>query len=298
MNANSEFSSAFTVTNSAGALTFTSKTEGSNGPSIISQATNGTGKPTLGTLGTATKGTDAGFKFDVTGAKVATTGGTAEDYAKQTFTLDGKKFMLAKNSFTATDTAKVASDVNVITLTGTTYAAASDASNVAAALNKANGTTEYSVATATNTNAGIQANDIIFTSATKGLTLQVGDTNDSYNKVTVSVGDMSAKGLGIDTLDVSTQTAASSSINTIKAAINTVSTNRGNLGALQNRLEHAISNLNTTSENMDAANSAIRDTDMAKEMMNYTKMNILSQAAQAMLAQANQQPQNILQLLK
>ena len=131
-----------------------------------------------------------------------------------------------------------------------------------------------------------------------GLTLQVGDTNDSYNKVTVSVGDMSAKGLGIDTLDVSTQTAASSSINTIKAAINTVSTNRGNLGALQNRLEHAISNLNTTSENMDAANSAIRDTDMAKEMMNYTKMNILSQAAQAMLAQANQQPQNILQLLK
>ena len=131
-----------------------------------------------------------------------------------------------------------------------------------------------------------------------GLKLQVGDTNASYNQVSVSVGDMSAKGLGIDGLDVSTQAAAGKATDTIKAAINTVSTNRGNLGALQNRLEHAISNLNTTSENMDAANSAIRDTDMAKEMMNYTKMNILSQAAQAMLAQANQQPQNILQLLK
>ena len=131
-----------------------------------------------------------------------------------------------------------------------------------------------------------------------GLTLQVGDTNESYNKVTVSVGDMSAEGLGIADLDVSTQDAAGAAISTIKTAINTVSTNRGNLGALQNRLEHAISNLDTTSENMSSANSAIRDTDMAKEMMNYTKMNILSQAAQAMLAQANQQPQNILQLLK
>ena len=135
-------------------------------------------------------------------------------------------------------------------------------------------------------------------SLSNGLTLQVGDTNEDYNKVTVAVDDMSATGLGIDSLDVSTQTAAGNSIQTNKNAINQVSTNRGNLGALQNRLEHAISNLDTTSENMSSANSAIRDTDMAKEMMNYTKMNILSQAAQAMLAQANQQPQNILQLLK
>ena len=135
-------------------------------------------------------------------------------------------------------------------------------------------------------------------SLSTGLTLQVGDTNEDYNKVTVAVDDMSATGLGIDSLDVSTQTAAGAAIATIKNAINTVSTNRGNLGALQNRLEHAISNLDTTSENMSSANSAIRDTDMAKEMMNYTKMNILSKAAQAMLAQANQQPQNILQLLK
>jgi flagellin len=135
-------------------------------------------------------------------------------------------------------------------------------------------------------------------SMASGLNLQVGDTNDDFNHVTVKVDDLSAEGLGIKGLDVSTQEAAGKSIQTIKDAINKVSTNRGNLGALQNRLEHAIANLDTTAENMDAANSRIRDTDMAKEMMNYTKMNILSQAAQAMLAQANQQPQNILQLLQ
>ena len=131
-----------------------------------------------------------------------------------------------------------------------------------------------------------------------GLTIQIGDTADAFNKVTVSVDDLSAEGLGIAGLDVSSQTAAAGSIETIKAAINMVSTNRGNLGALQNRLEHAINNLDATAENMQAANSRIRDTDMAKEMMNYTKQNILAQAAQAMLAQANQQPQAILQLLQ
>lgn len=131
-----------------------------------------------------------------------------------------------------------------------------------------------------------------------GLTLQIGDTNDSFNKVTVSVDDMSASGIGTDGINVSDQDAAGDSIDVIKAAINKVSTNRANLGALQNRLEYTINNLDTTAENMNAANSRIRDTDMAKEMMNYTKMNILTQAAQAMLAQANQQPQAILQLLQ
>lgn len=131
-----------------------------------------------------------------------------------------------------------------------------------------------------------------------GLTLQIGDTNDEFNKVTVSVDDMSASGIGTAGLDVSNQDSAGDAIDVIKSAINKVSTNRANLGALQNRLEYTINNLDTTAENMNAANSRIRDTDMAKEMMNYTKMNILTQAAQAMLAQANQQPQAILQLLQ
>ena len=131
-----------------------------------------------------------------------------------------------------------------------------------------------------------------------GLTLQIGDTADDYNKMTVAVANMSAKGLGLDNLKITSETLASSAIDTVKNAINTVSSQRANLGALQNRLEHTINNLDVAVENLSAANSRIRDTDMAKEMMNYTKMNVLVQSAQAMLAQANQQPQSVLQLLQ
>ena len=131
-----------------------------------------------------------------------------------------------------------------------------------------------------------------------GLTLQVGDTSAAFNKLTVSVGSMSAKSLGIADVDISTQDGASSAIDKIRTAINTVSSTRGDLGAIQNRLEHTINNLSVTTENMTAAESRIRDTDMAKEMMAYTKNNILVQASQAMLAQANQVPQGVLQLLQ
>ncbi len=133
---------------------------------------------------------------------------------------------------------------------------------------------------------------------TGGLVLQIGDTADDFNKMRVSIDDMSAKGLGLKDLSIKTESDASSSIDKIKTAINTVSTQRASLGALQNRLEHTINNLDVAVENLSAANSRIRDTDMAKEMMNYTKMNVLVQSAQAMLAQANQQPQSVLQLLQ
>ncbi|GLC80429.1 flagellin N-terminal helical domain-containing protein [Lacrimispora brassicae] len=131
-----------------------------------------------------------------------------------------------------------------------------------------------------------------------GLTLQIGDTADDFNKLTVSVKSMSSKSLGIDGVDLSTQSGASTALKVIKNAINTVSSTRGDLGALQNRLEHTINNLGVTSENMTAAESRIRDVDMAQEMMNYTKNNILVQSSQAMLAQANQLPQGVLQLLR
>ncbi|MBX7359941.1 flagellin, partial [Clostridium chauvoei] len=97
---------------------------------------------------------------------------------------------------------------------------------------------------------------------------------------------------------VSTRELASGSIKTINSAIEQVSTQRSKLGAVQNRLEHTINNLNTSSENLTAAESRVRDVDMAKEMMAFSKNNILSQAAQAMLGQANQQPQGVLQLLR
>lgn len=99
-------------------------------------------------------------------------------------------------------------------------------------------------------------------------------------------------------LDVSNHTAAAASVTTINKAIETVSAERSKLGAVQNRLEHTIKNLDTSSENLQAAESRIRDVDMAKEMMEFTKNNILQQAAQAMLAQANQAPQGVLQLLR
>ena len=109
---------------------------------------------------------------------------------------------------------------------------------------------------------------------------------------------MSAKSLGIADVDISTLEGAQTAIDKIKAAINTVSSTKGDLGAIQNRLEHTINNLGVRTENMTAAESRIRDTDMAKEMMAYTKNNILVQASQAMLAQANQVPQGVLQLLQ
>ena len=131
-----------------------------------------------------------------------------------------------------------------------------------------------------------------------GLTLQVGDTYEDFNLLTVDSSDMHTAALGLDNVDISGQAVAGESINIINAAIDSVSQTRATFGALQNRLEHTINNLDTTSENLTAANSRIRDTDMAKEMMEYTKMNVLVQSAQAMLAQANQQPQSVLQLLQ
>lgn len=99
-------------------------------------------------------------------------------------------------------------------------------------------------------------------------------------------------------IDISSQASASNAIDTISKAIETVSAERSKLGATQNRLEHTINNLSTSAENLQAAESRIRDVDMAKEMMNFTKNNILNQAAQAMMAQSNQQPQAVLQLLR
>jgi flagellin len=136
------------------------------------------------------------------------------------------------------------------------------------------------------------------TAATGGLMLQIGDTSDDFNQLRVSVKDMHTGAMGIDDVDISTQAGAQSAVKKIKDAINYVSSTRGNLGAIQNRLEHTINNLGATTENITAAESRIRDVDMAEEMMAYTKNNILVQASQAMLAQANQVPQGVLQLLQ
>ncbi|WP_349946586.1 flagellin [Lacrimispora sp. BS-2] len=151
--------------------------------------------------------------------------------------------------------------------------------------------------------------------------LQIGDTSDTFNQLSVAVSSVSSDTLKIgkeaavydatgkvtneaaikgdaDKVSIATQDLASSAVSRVKGSINTVSSMRGKLGALQNRLEHTVNNLGATAENVTAAESRIRDVDMAKEMMAYTKNNILVQASQAMLAQANQLPQGVLQLLQ
>ncbi len=149
------------------------------------------------------------------------------------------------------------------------------------------------------------------------LTLQIGDTADDYNQLNVNIKDMHADKLGQDlkadgslntsnadasltlaTISIASQGDAAKAVDVIKRAINQVSDLRGTLGATQNRLDHTINNLSVMTENIQDAESTIRDTDVAEEMMAYTKNNILIQSAQAMLAQANQVPQGVLQLLQ
>ena len=130
-----------------------------------------------------------------------------------------------------------------------------------------------------------------------GLTLQIGDTADSFNQMKVVIGDMHAQALGIQSVDISSLTGAQGAVKAITDAINRVSSIRGDLGAVQNRLDHTSNNLSVMTENITDAESTIRDTDVASEMMSYVKNNILVQSAQAMLAQANQVPQGVLQLL-
>ena len=122
--------------------------------------------------------------------------------------------------------------------------------------------------------------------------------NKSGFEISVTMKSMGATNLGIGSLSLSTAATAKAALATIDAAINTVSEHRATLGAVQNRLEHTIASTDTTAENLQASESRIRDTDMAKEMMEYTKSNILTQAAQSMLAQANSAPNSVLSLLQ
>ncbi|WP_163193271.1 flagellin Hag [Clostridium thermarum] len=188
-------------------------------------------------------------------------------------------------------------------------------------INRIANTTEFNNQKLLNATAGSVTSAAGTNPAKSSFTMQVG-ANENQT-MTLEFVDMTATALGIAStsgttgfttgntvtngtdntanakaLDVSSATSAGNAITVIQTAINKVSAERSKLGAYQNRLEHTINNLSTASENMTAAESRIRDVDMAKEMMNFSKNNILSQAAQAMLAQANQQPQGVLQLLR
>lgn len=305
----STLTSAFDIEVATDALSFTAKQGGTAGAQIT--AIGGTnGASTGGMVGAgsiaagSTVGKDAMQKLDLTKAPVlAAADAKAEDIAKATFEIGGKKFVLAANTATADHLKNVPGDVNIIKLAGAAYNAGNDAANVSKEISRVTGM-KFESAAAVDNGAGISANDILYKGDTalkatgKDLVLQIGDTAEDFNKLAVRVGDMHTASLGINSVDVSSQTGASDAIAKIKTAINTVSSTRGDLGATQNRLDHTINNLSVMRENIQDAESSIRDVDVAEEMMAYTKNNILVQSAQAMLAQANQAPQGVLQLLQ
>ena len=134
----------------------------------------------------------------------------------------------------------------------------------------------------------------------QSVSLQVGAEGTSANKITLTITSINTTGLGLTGLSVAgaSSTAADSAISSIKGAIKTLNEQRAKLGAIQNRLEHTINNLDNVVENTTAAESSIRDTDMASEMVRYSNNNILAQAGQSMLAQANQANQGVLSLLQ
>ena len=200
-------------------------------------------------------------------------------------TIDGKKYQF-------TD------DADLLATTGgnTTYVAIKGgaAQNLANAIGAS---AEFDAANNTVTVRAATADDKAPVVLGKGLQLQIGDTSDPYNQMGVLVNDMHTTALGIDKLRIDDPESASAAIQTVMDAINSVSSTRGTLGAIQNRLDHTANNLSVMTENIQDAESTIRDTDVAEEMMAYTKNNILVQSAQAMLAQANAVPQGVLQLL-
>ena len=268
----SELASVFDIkSDTKGNFTLTSKVGGENGAKLTGISTTDT-TPDAVKAGAVTKGKNE---------TVTLTNGAQNIAAGDTIVLNGKTYEFVANTGSKPKTEGATAIVVGV-----------DDDATIANLNTA------------LENAGVKATKAganLVLSATKdgaALTLQIGDTSEDFNQMNVSVGDMHTAALGIADIDISTQAGAKAAVDKIKSAINSVSSTRGDLGAIQNRLEHTINNLSVTAENMTAAESRIRDVDMANEMMAYTKNNILVQSSQAMLAQANQLPQGVLQLLQ
>ncbi|MEY8403105.1 flagellin [Oscillospiraceae bacterium 44-34] len=313
----------FTVANSNGVLTFTAKQGGSDTMKVsainVAQVAGGTETVTNNGI-KSTAGVDAHQALDLTSLKIyqgkgstSTADGT-DDLEKATFTINGKKFAVVSLADMDDDMKaelKAAGVEHFLDVTDDDWGNVTADQLVDAAhkistetgLTAKNGTWSETnnvgsfAASDTATDGHISLSAGSSKSGNGGLTLQIGDTSDSYNQLKVVVGDMHTKALGIANLSIATREDAAASIQTIKDAINNVSSVRGDLGAYQNRLEHTANNLSVMAENIQDAESTIRDTDVAEEMMSYVKNNILVQSAQAMLAQANQVPQGVLQLL-
>ncbi len=317
--ADPDISKAFTVTENTGKLTFESNVAGASSVAIGKMnifTTSATGGPTkelsVGVSQTVV-GADAQTGYDFSKVTAFDPTDAAAKLEDSIVTIGDKKFaFLAKDVKLTDDVLQMLKDSGIdgsVELAGANVAAA-DVVNMVETINKAFGKTVVEqgkvnagafTADTTGTvvrltpDAGIET---VLGGNGKALNLQIGDTADEYNRLQVNIQDCHAKALGVDQINVTTEASAAEGIDSIKAAIDTVSQVRAKLGATQNRLDHTLNNLETTTTNLTESESRIRDTDMAKEMMDYTKNNILIQASQAMLAQANQVPQGVLQLLQ
>ncbi len=287
----SELGSTFDITVSANKeLVFTAKEAGKNiSINSVGTSTNGgTVTATAVTRSAIGEDTFQTIKGDATnGIGVYDGTGSLDD---KIFTVNGEKFAYVKDASSLGDNNK---DVNYVEVTGGTI---NDAA-AGAMVDLINAKTGIAAEVTNTQDIALKASTGSSSSAS-GITLQIG-ANEGQT-MTFSLDNMSAASLGVDgkKVDLSTQSSAQKSTTAIDAAIKKVSASRGKMGAVQNRLEHTISNLDTASENMQTAESRIRDTDMAEEMVNYSKNSILAQAGQSMLAQANQANQGVLTLLQ
>ena len=273
-----------------------------------------------GTTGTAANATSSNTNVTVTNGnaytgtanetltyKDATGGGTAGWY-KNGNTTTTPDVAAAGGTYKGVTIAGTATANDTITLTaavaGTAAAGAIEATEaynkIADELKKASSIGADNDATVTSNGDGTFtiAKGTVAIKDALSFNLHVGADADTTNKISVKIDSMSSAGLGIKGIKADTEQDATYAIDAIADAISKVSDQRSSLGAVQNRLEHTINNLDNVVENTTSAESRIRDTDMAKEMVNYSKNNILAQAGQSMLAQANQSNQGVLSLLQ
>ena len=273
-------------------VTFKAKEAGATAKITSTTLTVGTTDTTAAVTGTAGEDTYQTISGDTTVNGLGAYDGTG-DINDKIFTVNGQKFAYVSSASVLGDDNK---DVNYVISASdsTTKVTAAEAKLMAELIKSKTGIN----ATVTNTQDIALKASTGSSSSSNGIELQIG-ANEGQT-MTFSIGNMSASALGVDgkNVDLSTQDGAKKATTTIDNAIKTISKARGQMGAVQNRLEHTINNLDTASENLQTSESRIRDTDMAKEMVEYSKNNILMQAGQSMLAQANQSNQGVLSLLQ
>ncbi len=276
-----DLANTFDITSTAdGKITFTAKEAGSSSNVVLTKQDAAAAVA----VETSKAGEDAYSKL-AAGIGVYDGTGNIED---KIFTVNGEKFAYVTDPTKLGDDYK---DVNYVKATTVDNTAADAMAKLINAKTGISAETDAQTDTTINLKAG--------TSNTgNGITLQIGANEGQTMSFTLDDMSADALGVGVGKVDLSKQESAKTATTTIDAAIKKVSAARGRMGAVQNRLEHTINNLDTAAENMQTAESRIRDTDMAEEMVNYSKNNILAQAGQSMLAQANQSNQGVLTLLQ